>query len=210
MKKMSRILVIGNGETPSKNFLMHQVRQADCILATDGGANRALACGVIPQVVIGDFDSLSAKTKKALKETSFIFVDNQNNTDLEKALDYLTQKGFSSTTLVGFLGGRWDFSIGNCLSVYPYLNKTEICFCAEKWRIYPLRKGRKFTCSAKKRVSLIPLSPCKSLTITGLKYPLKGVNLSRTRAGLTLSNETVGTAFEVQFERGFLLVYQEI
>ena len=84
-----RALLIGNGETQEAAFLQHLARQADLILAADGGADRALSAGVRPDVIIGDLDSISPQAKKILPAEKFIFVNNQNNTDLEKALDYL-------------------------------------------------------------------------------------------------------------------------
>ena len=208
MKKMSRILVIGNGETPSKNFLMHQARQADCILATDGGANRALACGVIPHVVLGDFDSLSAKTKKALKETSFIFVDNQNNTDLEKALRYLIKQGFTSCTLAGFWGGRADFSVGNLLALARFCPKINLRVCSPGFTIYPLIKTTRLPSKKGKRVSLIALKNCKGVSLSGLTYPLKNASVP-FGSTLTLSNTADADTFEVALKSGALLVYTE-
>lgn len=63
-----RALLIGNGETQEAAFLQHLARQADLILAADGGADRALSAGVRPDVIIGDLDSVSPQAKKYCRQ----------------------------------------------------------------------------------------------------------------------------------------------
>lgn len=205
----SRVLLIGNGETLPADYLAGLVQKADFILAADGGADRALAAGVTPDAVIGDLDSVSAAAKKQLGNDKFIFVDNQNNTDLEKSLDWLVQNGCKECVICGFTGGRLDFTLGNFLSVYPYVKKMDICFAGPGWRIYPLAAGRKFTCQQDARVSLIPLKTCTGVTLKGLKYPLTDARLSWEHAGRSLSNQTTGNSFQVMLKTGYMLVYAE-
>lgn len=205
----SRVLLIGNGETLPADYLADLAQKADFILAADGGADRALACGVTPDALIGDLDSVSAAAKKRLGEEKFIFVNNQNNTDLEKSLDYLAERGCKKCMICGFAGGRLDFTLGNFLSVYPYVKKMDICFAGPGWKIYPLAAGRKFACQQGARVSLIPLKTCTGVTLKGLKYPLKNARLSWTHAGRSLSNETTGKSFQITLKTGYILVYAE-
>ena len=203
-----RALLIGNGEHISPQLLKKLAAQADYVLAADGGADNALKCGVTPNGIIGDLDSVSARTKKQLSGR-ILHVPTQDNTDLEKALLWLIKQHFTHVTLVGFVGDRWDFSIGHLLALARFARKLSICVAGDKWRIFPLVHGAKFTCKKNKRVSLIPLKTCTGVTLTGLKYPLKNARLlpGTTR---TLSNQTTGTHFSVSFIRGTLLVYYEI
>ena len=62
--KFTHTLLIGNGETLPAKTLKELAQKADFVLAADGGANRALACGVTPDLVIGDLDSVSPSTQK--------------------------------------------------------------------------------------------------------------------------------------------------
>lgn len=209
MTTFSRALLIGNGETLPADFLQAQAEQADFILAADGGADRALACRVTPHAVIGDLDSISAQAQKMLGAEKLIFINNQNNTDLEKALDYLSQNSCQECTICGFAGGRLDFTLGNFLSVYPYVKKMNICFAGPGWTIYPLAAERKFSCQKNVRVSLIPLKTCTGVSLAGLKYPLANARLSWTRAGRSLSNQTTGSSFQISLKTGYMLVYAE-
>lgn len=209
MSKFSNVLLIGNGETLPSGFLCALAQKANSILAADGGADRALAAGVTPDAVIGDLDSVSPSARKTLGENKCIFVNNQNNTDLEKALDYLVRHGCKKCLVCGFAGGRLDFTLGNFLSVYPYVKKMEICFAGPGWRIYPLAAGRKFACKNGTRVSLIPLKTCTGVTLKRLKYPLENARLSWTHAGRSLSNQTTGNSFQITLKTGYMLVYAE-
>lgn len=202
-------LLIGNGETQETVFLQNLAQQADFILAADGGADRALSAGVRPDVVIGDLDSVSPQAKKILPAEKFIFVNNQNNTDLEKALDYLAAHQCTQCTLTGFVGGRWDFTFGNFLSVYPYLDKMDICVAGKGWKIWPLTHSVTKTVRPGARVSLIPAADCQNVTLQGLVYPLEHANLSLGRTGQTLSNAAKLSEITISFDKGFLLLYIE-
>lgn len=206
--RIYRALLIGNGELVSAQLLKKLAAQADYVLAADGGANNALTCNITPDGVIGDLDSISARTKKMLAG-KILHIPAQDNTDLEKALLWLIKHKFTHVTLVGFVGDRWDFSIGNLLALTRVAHKLEICVAGNNWRIFPLVSEAKFTCKKNKRVSIIPLKTCTGVTLSGLKYPLKNTRLSpgTTR---TLSNQTNSSCFRVSLAHGCLLVYLEI
>lgn len=207
MKNLLNALLIGNGECPSPTLLQQLAARADFILAADGGAQKAAEAGIMPDKIIGDFDSLS--TRHAWPKEKLLRIPRQDNTDLEKALDYLQDNHFTAVTIVGGTGGRWDFSIGNFLSVFPYLQQMDICFVADGWKIYPLIKPAQKTVRPGTRVSLIPVSPCQNVTLKGLKYPLANARLELGRTGRTLSNLSVQTQISVHFTNGYLLLYIE-
>lgn len=207
MTKPLNALLIGNGEPPSAGLLKKLAAQADFVLAADGGAQKALKAGITPDKIIGDLDSISPALN--WPDEKRLYVPRQDNTDLEKALDFLQANHFSAVTITGATGGRWDFSIGNFLSCYPYLNEMEICFTADGWQIFPLIKSTQKTVRPGARVSLIPLKDCKQVTLKGLQYPLENENLVFGRTGRTLSNCAQESLIAIQFTEGFLLLYIE-
>lgn len=206
---MSKALLIGNGEPVPADFLKRLASAADFVLAADGGANKAVSAGVTPQAVIGDLDSVLPQTRRACPDTEFIHVGNQNNTDLEKALNWLLEKGFTACEIVCGVGGRWDFSLGNFLSVYPYAAKINLVFKGPGWNIYPLTCGGTFPCKPGGHVSVIPVTDCPDVTLQGLQFPLEHADLKLGGTGLTLSNKAVCDRFEVSFDSGYLLLYTE-
>ena len=198
---MSKALLICNGEKPGK-WLKKYATQADFILAADGGADAALAAGVIPDAVIGDLDSVSHRLRRQLKDTPFIHIKRQDNTDLEKALDWLTIQQFNACTIVGATGGRLDFTLGNILAVRPYLKKIDIFFRGPNWSLQFITKTYKFTACKGARASLIPLTACKAVSLKGFLYPLKNENIGQSCIGRSLSNQISAAKSEVSCAGG--------
>ena len=121
---MSRpTLLIGNGRSLPKAWLKQLAKNASLLVCADGGADRALAAGVQPDVIIGDLDSVSAQTRERCAKAQWVFVDNQDNTDLEKALTWLLKQHCRDCILVGFDGNRMDFTVGNLLACAKYAKK---------------------------------------------------------------------------------------
>lgn len=205
---MSKVLLICNGEKPG-NWLRKIAKEADFIVAADGGANAALACEIRPDVIIGDLDSVSSRTKHAFQDGSFIHVKRQDNTDLEKALDWITAQHFEQCTIVGATGGRLDFTLGNILSALAYIGKIRLEFRAKNWRLLPLTKSYRFTAPKGTRCSFIPITSCRNVTLKGVKYRVTNENWDLCHIGRTLSNEITASASEIIFSKGMLLLYLE-
>lgn len=206
MKTPSNALLIGNGELPSAALLRRLAQTADFVLAADGGADKAAKAGLTPDLVIGDLDSLA---KQAWPKERTLHIPRQDNTDLEKALDWLQDNACRSVCIAGGVGGRWDFSLGNFFSVYPYLNKMEIVFSGDGWRIWPLTQSAQKTVRPGARVSVIPVTPCRNVTLKGLEYPLENAALTLGGTGRTLSNRAAADRMEITFDGGYLLLYAE-
>lgn len=209
MKPSLRVLLLGNGESVPSDFVKKLAQQADLIVATDGGANQAITCGVTPHVIIGDLDSVSPSLKNTLPHVAWIHISRQDNTDLEKALNWLSEQGYTQCTLCGFTGGRVDFSLGNILSLYPYIPKMKLTVCGPGWQLRPVTRHLTHPCQPNRRVSLLPYKTCRGVCTHGLKYPLKEATLSWKQAGRSLSNQTTGSRFSVSLQSGLLWVYIE-
>ena len=201
------LLLIGNGEPLRTQTLKELARQACFVLAADGGANVAMQAGIVPDLVIGDLDSICTNNKRKLAN-KLLHLPTQENTDLEKSLSWIVQHKFTTVILVGFVGNRWDFSIGNLLTLANYTNQLDITVVTDTWRMYFITRNRQIACQPHRRASLIPLTRCEQVTLQGCKYPLVHTNLlpGTTR---TLSNLTTSTRMRIRLARGLLLLYVE-
>lgn len=208
MKTFPHALLIGNGPDVSPRLLRTLARQADFILAADGGANIAQKANVRPHTIIGDFDSVTTATRRQFSTVQWVFVDNQNNTDLQKALEFLLARGYKTCTLVGFMGGRLDFTLGNALALLPYAKKMDLKMIGEGWQLFPVCSRRTFHAKVGARVSLLPLTRCEDVCLTGFQFPLQKARLlpGTTR---TLSNQVSRPQCTISLTRGTLLVYLE-
>ena len=86
---MTRIVIFVNGlfDPSTARALLPN----DIILCADGGANHALALGLTPSAVLGDFDSLTPETIRLLESkgvTLLRFPRDKDKTDLELTLEY--------------------------------------------------------------------------------------------------------------------------
>ncbi len=202
--QINKLLLLANGEPCPKAFLKQQVKLNDFLLAADGGANTALKARVMPDMVIGDLDSLTPQNAEKIGEDRLLKVDRQDNTDLEKALDFAAYIKPQTCTILCATGGRIDFTLSNFSSVFKYIDKFEIVFAAPNWRIYPINKTTAFKAKAGATVSLMPMGPVRSVSLSGLKYPLRNaaLNIGQT----AVSNIAKKDAFKVSLKQGCLLV----
>ncbi|MDR3224894.1 MAG: thiamine diphosphokinase, partial [Clostridiales Family XIII bacterium] len=97
----------------------------DFIICADGGLEFAAADGIMPDAVIGDFDSLSRDPDAIIqsirrnissggtdKNPEIIRLPREKDeTDTISCVQYAIAKGISDFLIVGGLGGRFDHSI---------------------------------------------------------------------------------------------------
>ena len=77
-----------NGEPPCNGLPPAGPSRMSSVYRADGGANAARRMGLVPDVIIGDLDSVSAATRRRSGRSLIIRVARQDNTDMEKALDF--------------------------------------------------------------------------------------------------------------------------
>ena len=113
-----RTIIVASGQPNKGDTWRKWVRAGDRIIGADGGAARALAWGLAPDLVIGDLDSLSARQRKALEARGCPFLVHpraKDDTDLELALTYAAEQGAQEIVILGALGGRLDHTLANLL-----------------------------------------------------------------------------------------------
>ncbi len=171
------ILIVANGDLPARDWLREQVESADFIIAADGGTNHLHQIGQLPDLVVGDLDSVSAATLAWL-ETGGVEIRRvsaeKDETDLELALSQATARDKSPITICAAFGGRLDQQIANILLLtHPDWLERDIRL------IDPHQTAWVFTASATidgnvgDTVSLIPLAGDATVAeTTGLKWAL--------------------------------------
>jgi thiamine pyrophosphokinase len=206
---MSRALIFVNGEMRDSGAARALVQPTDVIIAADGGGRHALALGVIPTAIIGDFDSLSEAEVRVFADMGvhiLRFPPSKDETDFELALAHAVRAGHRPIIIIGANGGRLDQALGNIalLSDPEYIASevrlddgvTEAFFVSAKASIHG-KPGD--------LVSLIPWgNPVEGVSTDGLVYPLNRETLLpyRTRG---ISNQMLAETAKVSLKRGLLL-----
>ncbi|MCZ4352455.1 thiamine diphosphokinase [Roseovarius aestuarii] len=164
--------LVGGADVSAALFQMAFTR-APRLVAADGGADRALACGAVPEAVIGDCDSISTAARAALPAERLYEVSEQDSTDFEKCLARIDAPLILG---VGFSGARLDHQLAVCnaLTRAPdqrcvLLGSDDLVFLAPASMLLDLPEG----C----RVSLFPMGAVEGHS-EGLKWPIRGLNFA--------------------------------
>jgi thiamine pyrophosphokinase len=197
-------LIICNGEPPSRILACRLARTADLVVAADGGANMARRYGIPPDIIIGDLDSVTRATRRHFSQSLVLQVSRQDNTDLEKALDFVASAGVEAVNVIGATGRRIDFTLGNLSVLWNYTAFMDLRFTGDGWTAIPVGKERVVRAAKGTTVSLIPFGACDGITLRGLQYPLTNAAMGIGEIGV--SNVVRSSPFSVRVKRGKILM----
>jgi thiamine pyrophosphokinase len=207
-----RAIIIAAGRFPEGDEWRRWLRKGDVIIGADGGAAQAAAVGLLPDLIVGDMDSLPEEEQAALAARGCRFVVHpraKDETDLELALTYATEMGCREIVILGALGGRLDHTVANVLLLAsPGLVGIRVRIVDGDQEALLVRSGEVVTLEGQPGdlVSLLPLGgDVRGVTTTGLVWALEDEAL---RFGLSrgVSNEMTANAARIEVQDGSLLV----
>lgn len=186
----------GNEKLPEGQFLS---------LAADGGYDMALRLGVLPDIFIGDGDSVQSPVQAAEK----IFLKpEKDDTDTLSAVRLAMERGGEIFYFYGCTGGRTAHTLAN-LQVLSFLaEKGRKGFLLGNHEIFTCIKNDEIQFSSKSEgmISVFSLSEkSEGVSETGLKYTLNQYTMKNTYP-IGVSNEFIGKRAKIKVENGSLLV----
>lgn len=213
-------LIISSGIINDYSILKKYLDVSDTVICADGGIRHARLTNIIPDIVLGDFDStcdedfdyINNNTIKILKHPI-----EKDKSDTELAIDYAISLGVTDVILTGFSGSRLDHMTSNIfLLKYMHDNNIIGLLVDENNEIRLIDKhitlfkddvsNMEFSC----KVSLLPLTPVVTgVTTKGLSYPLYNATLNMSST-YGISNEFTGDKASVVINEGLLLVFKSI
>ena len=207
-----KALIFANGKAKDGMMVRRALTEAQgaLIIAADGGARIAQKFGFVPQVVLGDMDSLTTEELQQLTSAGSIlhrYPAEKNETDLELALMYAAEKGATWIRVLSATGGRFDQTLANVyLLALPQLEGCDIALVADNQIIRLLRAGtHMLNGNEGDTISLIPVSgDVSGITTQNLKYPLTNETLHFGPAR-GMSNVMLGKSAEVTVGDGWVL-----
>lgn len=207
----TRIVIVTNGALNDK--IVREILSTDFVIGVDRAAHWLIFHGKIPNVAIGDFDSVTREELKGIqKNVSDVkqYPPEKDFTDTELAVDYaLTQKP-KEIVIYGGVGTRIDHTLANIGLLERCWNagvSAAIVNETNEIRLY----GRGRTILDKRGeyryVSVLPISESVTISLIGLKYPLKRKTI---KFGMTLgvSNEFASKQATITIHRGKALIIQ--
>ena len=209
---MSRIIIFANGKLPNLEKARALLRPDDFILCADGGTRHALALGLVPNVIVGDMDSLPSNFQLSTFNGEIVlFPKDKNETDLELAINHALTLNPESILILAALGGRMDQTLANIallsnLQLAAFNIKLtdgveELFFCRDQVQV----EGRSGDI-----VSLIPWQGEVTGVFTeNLRWHLHHETLypDKTRG---ISNEMTSDVATVKIQSGLLLIVHAI
>ena len=203
-------LIISGGSF-DKNFLHNFIKKEkyNYIIAVDRGVCYADELDIIPDLIVGDFDSAdSSLLTKYDASTVRTYNPKKDDTDTEIAIREASHRG-EAIDIVCATGGRIDHLLGNIHILKIALDEGIEARIVDKNNIIYLKSSDfeiEKKISSGKYISFIPFDgTVKGITLKGFKYALNGYDL---KPGITrcISNEITEDRAFVEFESGCLIV----
>lgn len=205
-------LIISGGEL-NPDFLKTFIenKNIDNIIAVDKGLEILDKTNMMPNYIIGDFDSVSENILHEYTEKNIKIVKlnpEKDYTDTHMALKLAIELNSTSVYIVGALGRRIDHAIANIHILKEMLgNNIECKIVDENNEIQLITKGEtKLQNIEYKYISLIPLTTkVDGITLSGFKYPLNNAVLEIGHS-IGVSNELIGDTATIEIKSGILIM----
>ncbi len=182
------------------------LQEKDYLIAVDGGLKQIEDWGLVPDVILGDFDSLGYVPQG---ENVVPLPVRKDETDMEFALKLGIEKGFTQFLCQGAIGGRFDHSYANLQLLHRLSleGKSGIFLGAEENAMVLTDGEISFPPHFTGYLSLFALGQeAKGINLKNLSYFGENLTLSPT-VPLGVSNEFLeGKSAEISVKEGSLLI----
>ena len=184
--------------------LLDSVTEQDFVIAADGGLRHLHKCGIGPNAILGDFDSLGYTP-----EGADVFPVEKDDTDAMLAVRLGLEKGFREFVLYGSLDGpRLDHTVANFQTLQYLADHGAAGYLVgADYLVTVLKEGSlRFPEGCEGTISVFCMGPdARGVTLKGLHYPLDNGTLT---AGFPLgvSNHFTGEEAEITVKEGGLLI----
>ncbi len=177
---------------------------SDYVIAADAGYNYCRENNIIPDLVLGDFDSLGQAPKHG--HVLELPVE-KDDTDTMYAVKLGLEKGYRRFYIYGGLGGkRPDHSIANLQALLYLANRGARGWLFDKDYVFTALKNDSVRISGKGDVSVFCLDgKAEGVSLKGLKYELTDAELG-SDFPLGVSNSFAADEAEISVKNGDLLI----
>lgn len=206
-----KCIIVGAGDLTMGEIT---VGEEDYCIAVDGGLSYCSILGVEPDMIIGDFDSVSEKEKEAIEvlkeqipERIIELPVEKDDTDMLAALKHGLELGYRDFRIYAGTGGRFDHTLANiqCLLYLKNHEATGYLVDGTGMMLVLQNESVQFQKSLEGYLSLFSLGKvAKGVTIKGMKYPLNDYTLTNDFP-IGISNEFIGEPATISVEDGELV-----
>lgn len=204
-----KTIIIGNGVITDYDTVREYFDEA-YIIACDGGLGHCRKMMIIPDIMVGDFDSVTSNDISFYEDRGvekIAYPRKKDMTDMEIAINIAIEKGADEIYILGGLGCRFDHSLANVhILVHPIARGVKTCLVDEHNIITLVMDSLEINGSVGQTISLIPLTTeVSGVTTRNLEYPL----LNRTMgagSSIGVSNVMTDESAGISVDDGILIV----
>ena len=214
MPESGRTVIVAGGETGPLAFYERLALGDSYLVAVDHGLDLVLRLGLVPDLFVGDGDSVAEGALDRLEpaRTRVVHLPRRKDvSDLEAALVLLVKMGRSGdVTLLAALGGRVDHMLFNiCLAARHVADFASIAMMDDHTLVRPIAGACSLELAPGTVVSFLPVAGEVRLTLRGFAYPLEGARIRRGST-LTLSNVVSDVVQHVDAENGTVVMMASV
>lgn len=203
-------LIIANGAACNEELLGQLLEWSPLVIVLDSAVERVLELGIKVDVLLGDFDrGFDAEYyKESQYPIEIVHTPNQDKTDLEKAFDYLIEKGHKAANVIWATGKRADHTLTNITNIVRYRKNLKIVILDDHSKIFLLPTKFEKWYTKNSVISLVPIGEVNGVTSKNLFYPLKNDTLTigyKTSSSNQVSEDGIVT---IEHSKGDLLLME--
>ena len=202
---MSKVLIVANGEWP-RQFDVETVGTYRVVVALDGAANRLVGSKMIPDILLGDLDSVSESVLEQCKASgvTIVHTSDQQSSDISKGLEWV-QRTYpdSEVDIIGVEIGRYDHHLAAYSALFEC--KSDATILLDGWQARRVSQTPSDIETKPNSIfSLIPFGDVTGATIKGCQFSLDNESLTTGTRGI--SNIATGHSITVSVKSGDLLL----
>lgn len=203
-------LIIANGASCSNELLGQLLEWSPLVIVLDSAIERVLDLNIKVDVLLGDFDRDfdAEKIKEHQYPIEIVHTPNQDKTDLEKAFDYLIEKGHKAVNVIWATGKRADHTITNITNIIAYRNQLKIVLLDDHSKVFLLPNTFEKWYTANTIISLIPVGKVTGITTKNLFYPLNNEELTIGYRTGSSNHVTEDGIVKIEHQEGDLLLME--
>ncbi|MGB9789941.1 MAG: thiamine diphosphokinase [Thermotoga caldifontis] len=175
----------------------------DLIIAVDGGAKRLLSAGVVPNMFVGDGDSLEESDLDKLKSLGcevFLFPKEKDEIDTELALRKAVERGAESVDIFCWMGDRLDMLLALMYLMGSF--DVQITAKSEQLIVGVVSSEAELEANVNEKWSIVPIAgDAEGVTLRGFKYEITRKNMPCDHP-YGISNVAVSSKVRIAVERG--------
>lgn len=202
---MKRCVIIGGADISRYERVRTYLREDDFYICCDSGLRHRAGLGIVPDLIVGDFDS---HDDPHLNIETITLPCEKDDTDTVFAVKEALARGFQDFLLLGVIGGRLDHTLGNVSILMMLDSQGKRAVALDDFSEIQVVSAEPVQISGQYAYfSLLNITGvAKGITIKGAKYPLKDAEIT-CEYQYGVSNEVLpGMTAEVSVKTGRLLL----